>query len=364
MAPKKAPKEAPKKTPRVEVCFISNHTIGWEPSQKPAQLPVRPDPPNIAESSHAPTASRANEGFEGPPSKRQRLSSATSAIATTRGLSQSGDEDPVSQSGDVDPVSQPGDEEWSLLSSLPPAVADKEVMEEFCDYLRAKIRRLERTSEDSTGSYVPTDRDTRTTRATEKKQYLLMLTIALAPRSANIEGLTLAEFKIFRDRRRGRNISFDYDFDHLWYTFVGGVGRLEQIWYSRRGKDTGDRTSKDKAAQKRVPEWYGGCCVLTGGRLAQGAHIIPARVVQDQHPQFNLIHMLECFWPSSAIEALKSKRYEQENILPLRPDPHYLWDRHHFAIRPIKHPVEPQNTDVYPDGMASRFRQKDRRHHR
>jgi len=97
------------------------------------------------------------------------------------------------------------------------------------------------------------------------------------------------------------------------------------------------RTGKEKTAQKIVPEWYTGRCVLSNALGAQGAHIVPVRSLVRAKRDHNLfLDLLDTFWSTGNWKTrCPSGMIEEANILPLEVGVHYKWDRYNFAVRPI-----------------------------
>ncbi|KAK3940441.1 hypothetical protein QBC46DRAFT_385399 [Diplogelasinospora grovesii] len=107
------------------------------------------------------------------------------------------------------------------------------------------------------------------------------------------------------------------------------------------------RSKEDEKAQKKVPEWYGDRCIFTGAEEPQGAPIIAVGVeIASQDDLGTFWDSLSLFWAGWRVKKWReeleiSKGHEWKNIFPLRPDARNLWDRRHFAIRPIRDPKEP-----------------------
>jgi len=97
------------------------------------------------------------------------------------------------------------------------------------------------------------------------------------------------------------------------------------------------RTGKEIAAQKEVPEWYAGRCVLSNALGAQGAHIVPVRaLVKAERNHTTFRNLLRMFWPDKHwTNHCSPDKTEKANILPLEAGAHYRWDRFNFAVRPI-----------------------------
>ncbi len=96
-----------------------------------------------------------------------------------------------------------------------------------------------------------------------------------------------------------------------------------------------------RRAQDKVPKWYGRRCVLSGDLLSQGAHIIPARSADEVGD--SAWNILRLFWPVEDLDNFGTRGHETVNILPLAYNAHRHWDKFHFALRPIRHPTDPQH---------------------
>lgn len=103
------------------------------------------------------------------------------------------------------------------------------------------------------------------------------------------------------------------------------------------------RMQKDLSAQETVPKHYGHRCALTRKLIVDTAHIFPVGVRKRNLDKF--WSALETFWPNDKTdawqEALEQTEMERRNIIPLSPEAHKRWDRHYFALRPIRHKTNP-----------------------
>lgn len=114
----------------------------------------------------------------------------------------------------------------------------------------------------------------------------------------------------------------------------------------------------DEAAQRKGRGLYKNICILTGANLqVEGAHILDYRVKKKwnqtrdsrtEDPAHQVWLLLGNFWPLPNLAAkivgeLQIQGEEVGNILPLRVDAHRFWDAHRFALRPIRHPDDPEH---------------------
>lgn len=103
-----------------------------------------------------------------------------------------------------------------------------------------------------------------------------------------------------------------------------------------------ERDEKDRAAQEKVRQYYDQISVPTGHGLSAGAHIwsVGARA---RAPQLN--SALSGFWTQDELDrwfmAVRSDKGRLQNILPMEPTAHDLFDRFQFALRPVRCPDEP-----------------------
>lgn len=180
-----------------------------------------------------------------------------------------------SQSSDSDDGQ--GSKDSQGFQELPLPTTDQEVIERFQQYLRGRIRRLEKGTDGSDADYMH-DRSAKCNRADEKKCLLTLLAISLDP-FAVILGLDFGTMQ----RAIKRFGSLEPYFRHSVIALQTAIEKLDQLLSRSRGgeNDSDNRSKEDKAAQSEVLEWYEDHCVLTGGKLAQGAHIIPVQATNQ-----------------------------------------------------------------------------------
>jgi hypothetical protein len=174
--------------------------------------------------------------------------------------------------------------------------------------------------------------------------------------SSELDGLTVASMResgsldtYFRRRLTGY-ISSALRVIGIWVNkptdaldeVVKGAGSGETSTTTTKGKPV-VRGKADKAAQRTVPTWYQQCCPLTGVEVVDAAHIVDIQAVQSMGSPGEFWEVLQLFWPLQSIQQLKIIGCEEQNILPLQPTAHRLWDRHKFALRPIQHPTDPEH---------------------
>ncbi|KAK1760413.1 hypothetical protein QBC47DRAFT_427631 [Echria macrotheca] len=106
-----------------------------------------------------------------------------------------------------------------------------------------------------------------------------------------------------------------------------------------KGEGSG-RDLEDRAAQQRVPTWYNRRCVLSNVGVVDAAHIIDVKASSSMGLPTGFWDTLKMFWPLSGELYLEIKGFENQNILPLEPTAHRLWDRQHFGLRPVPHPSD------------------------
>ncbi|OIW31471.1 hypothetical protein CONLIGDRAFT_629164 [Coniochaeta ligniaria NRRL 30616] len=120
-------------------------------------------------------------------------------------------------------------------------------------------------------------------------------------------------------------------------------GKEKETEREEQTEDAGKkgRTAEDERVQREVCRWYGHRCILTGVTPV-GAHIFPVGLRSDPLID-NFWLALGMFWPRKRVaqweEALAGAG--KRNIFPLSPDAHAMWDRHLFALRPIRDPEDP-----------------------
>lgn len=131
---------------------------------------------------------------------------------------------------------------------------------------------------------------------------------------------------------------------------------ISQVWLNRR-HDGGDQYVGADAC-KVVKARYNNHCVLTHGRLAQPALIIPHDIATNNPPELDDYWMddfwqaLGSFWPEARVwrkgieETRRGKPagLRDHNMLPLEPSPMAMWNRLQFALRPIADPSAPKTS--------------------
>ncbi|OIW23246.1 hypothetical protein CONLIGDRAFT_141810 [Coniochaeta ligniaria NRRL 30616] len=104
------------------------------------------------------------------------------------------------------------------------------------------------------------------------------------------------------------------------------------------------RSKEDKHAQEVVPKWYGSRCLLTHKLLVDGAHTLAVGIQKQNLDEF--WKALNQFWPpemvSAWIESLRQEKMALRNVIPLSPEAHRRWDRHYFALRPVRCEDDPE----------------------
>lgn len=130
----------------------------------------------------------------------------------------------------------------------------------------------------------------------------------------------------------------------------GGVERLDAAKRQRLQQEPEpepqhqERDEKDKAAQEKVRQWYDNVSVLTGHGLSDGAHIFGVGARARAAHLFDLFDTMGNFWPADKVgrwyAALDSDATRLQNILPMEPTVHKMFDRFLFALRPVQCPLE------------------------
>ncbi|KAK1830798.1 hypothetical protein QBC39DRAFT_103971 [Podospora conica] len=99
-------------------------------------------------------------------------------------------------------------------------------------------------------------------------------------------------------------------------------------------KSGGTRPAEDK-----VPKWYDWKCALTGVPGVAAAHIIDVQATKGMgSSQYTIWQYLESLFPCRPSPSFEVTGNETQNILPIEPTAHYLWDTNKFGLRPILHP--------------------------
>ncbi|CAK7230011.1 hypothetical protein SCUCBS95973_007429 [Sporothrix curviconia] len=148
--------------------------------------------------------------------------------------------------------------------------------------------------------------------------------------------------------------------EHYHYLLQGAITDMQtyliEPWSIRKGTsndkddDESVRDAADRRAQRTVPLWYGGRCVLTGTVKPEGCHILPVRA---KHADHNLAwKFIRMFWGAKNIRpvdngALVVAGKENQNILPLTQTAHALSDTFHFALRPVSHADKPSTQRLF-----------------
>ncbi|KAB5580901.1 hypothetical protein GE09DRAFT_1255934 [Coniochaeta sp. 2T2.1] len=95
--------------------------------------------------------------------------------------------------------------------------------------------------------------------------------------------------------------------------------------------------------QEEVNKWYGKRCVLSGGQTAAGGCIVPTSKASNGlwHSVF---YALREWYPDRVLNRYYKllERKTRGSILPLSPDSLELWNKHHFGLRPVRHPTDPK----------------------
>lgn len=262
---------------------------------------------------------------------------------------------------------------FSNTSSSLHTANDEGLRQQFIVFLRTEIRQLQNCPNNPDAEYA-VDNTKKAYSAAEKKCHLALLAVVLDP-TAKLAYLSLDE-----QHRHKRSLSGH--FRSVMRIYVNQIHSIFQVWdkgrpapgttiYTEAGPEdeeeqedvddgglpskrrkkgkgknpvttTRGRSTADKNAQKLVPTWYKGRCILSNFIEPQGAHIVPVRPLNVQKPSF-FWDAVQCFWPLPDIEDLVVGGREVTNILPMSPDAHVLWDKYAFAIRPIEDPSDPQH---------------------
>lgn len=105
------------------------------------------------------------------------------------------------------------------------------------------------------------------------------------------------------------------------------------------------RGNAEKAAQAKMVDLYKRCVLTNSEILVEGAHIIDVRVIarlrEKESTPLEIWDTLQIFWPLKLLQSLETTSREKQNILPLRVDTRWYWDKHRFALRPVEHPTDP-----------------------
>ena len=319
---------------RITVDFIGNKSISWVGEDEPSSL--------SASGHGTPSQSSINPSSPAQPSD----SSQPQPLST--------------QSSDTE---------------LAEPTSDSELRERFVDYIKNRIEALQVGGGE--GSYAPTARE-RVNWSIKKKALYMMLAVLYDTSSRPTE-LNMGLLENWKAERDPTKIDLDDFMRGRYNQYLPELEEIQRLWESRKtepesepegaaissgkkNKSTdsdgssdeeqpavlpatpqvggGDgRTKGEKAAQKDVPEWYAGRCVLSDALGAQGAHIVPVRALVNANRDHSAFRRcLDTFWPRTSWDTrCPPGQKDEANILPLEAGVHYKWDRYNFAIRPINH---------------------------
>jgi hypothetical protein len=178
-----------------------------------------------------------------------------------------------------------------------------------------------------------------------RKNYLLLIAIFLKTGELPVDGGNAEDGPATHDRHDAwRN----QDIPRQTALAVKQADIISQVWLDRR------HGGGDRYACMAVKARYNNHCVLTRGRSAQPALIIPHDMAtnlppeQDDYWMDDFWQALASFWPEARawrnkIEETQRGRRDS-NMLPLEPSAMAMWNRLQFALRPIADPSAPKTS--------------------
>lgn len=138
------------------------------------------------------------------------------------------------------------------------------------------------------------------------------------------------------------------DFDEPFVNNLAGVRTLMVTWSNKPPEDVRLEAAWTKAtsnAEKVVSSWYGRQCSITSVKVYDAAPIVNLQAFKGiGEESLTVWRHLRVFWPAlENTQTFDIFGKELENILPLSPTAHRLWQTNKLGLRPTSHPHDPNS---------------------
>lgn len=177
----------------------------------------------------------------------------------------------------------------------------------------------------------------------QKRAAILTLLVAFNDPTSTLDELDELCAQPGPDHQVQRKLEHLVNSAHFWLMDTFDDGYCPRLANSTRPPSTtaAGRSAGDRRAQREVPEWYRDRCLLSGTAGPHGAHIVPVRSTTPGRAQ-SMWTLLRRFWSGTMVGQVDYETKELTNVVPMGPGAHSYWDSYRFALRPIRHPTEPQ----------------------